>query len=91
MLSLNGGGSNRLPPRAKLSFQNSASVYWRCFKTPTALMTMILASLNFLPLYTSLKVEEVAPLEMGTIGPMGDMTFAGFLTTALKLHLMKAR
>lgn len=34
MLSLNGGGSNRLPPRAKLSFQNSASVYWRCFKTP---------------------------------------------------------
>lgn len=57
----------------------------------TALMTMILASLNFLPLYTSLKVEEVAPLEMGTIGPMGDMTFAGFLTTALKFHLMKAR
>lgn len=49
-----------------------------------ALMTMCQPSLNFLSLYMSLKVEEVAPVLIRTIG------YAGFLTVALKFHLMQA-
>lgn len=38
-----------------------------------ALATMVLASLSFLPFWTSLKVEKVAPVRMRKMGPEGDM------------------
>lgn len=50
---------------------------------------MLLPFLNLLSLCASLKIDEVAQLEMGEIGPVRDMTLAGFLTMALKLLLIK--
>lgn len=35
-------------------------------------------------------VEEVASVQMRTMGPVGDRILAGFLTMALKFHLMEA-
>lgn len=51
-------------------------------------MAMFLPSLHLLPLGTSLKVEEVASVQVGKMGPGRDVTLAGFLTMALKLHLI---
>lgn len=59
-------------------------------RPPAPLMIMIWPSLNFLSLCTSLKVEEVAPVLIRTIGLVGDMTIAGFFTMAFKCHLMKS-
>lgn len=51
---------------------------------------MFLASSSVLPLWTCLRVEKVALVQMRKMGLEGDMTLAGFLTLALKSCVMKA-
>lgn len=89
---------NRLPFIAKLS----SRTLWLCgtyFENHciggtagllVALVTMVLASSSFLPLWTCLRVETVALVQMRKMGLEGDMTLAGFLTLALKSCVMKA-
>lgn len=72
---------NRLLSRAKFSsrtpclcgthFENHCS--GGASRLLAALATIVLASLSFLPFWTSLKVEKVAPVQMRKMGPEGDM------------------